>query len=908
MTYLISHYMHNSRFRVIDATSEDPGYPADELNVHSPNTRGWQCVKFAEYPQELGFQIEGRDVRISQVQILSHQSKIASKIEIFIGQGSSYQSAQFKRLGYLSLDSNERSQYQARELKTVYIDYAGNYLRLIVHRNYVNKQNLFNQVGIVAINLLGTEGGGAQASNSVAAGMGMPSVIGPASSNPLNDLSIDMNLDPQTATKLRLLSETKARAIATEDYLTAKQIKAVEGELKQLGSRLAQLDMAKRQAVGAEDYDRAKEIKEETDELRSVIERRILAIHIPGVTDDFPKAAMARGRDYEPAPQDDRAIPVKRERTPERSQKPRFAPSAEDLAEGDPFHDMVTTNPDSAVKRMGGNPKSVPLNIDDMVVGAAARSQVAPSVEGVPRKRTDESLPVTYQDRGISSSPEHVLPNGDRAIKPKQQSSYNDVDPNMEEEDVPDRFQEPQTFEAGQHPLEGVPNHAELPAPEPLAGKAKDVSEQNGVTTLVGEYVARCLFSRVWVLREAAITKIHMNLEAEYEDMPGITNAINALATIVRVGVEDKIQQVLFNAVALLDDVLAASRRAKMGRSVLAPLLDPITADLVEKLSDVNARIREGARRGCDILAASANIGPAVVGAHALRTLASKQKTQWKPIVSRLQLLTDLINQYGLGNTSGIMMENVMNFSKSNGCFTHSNGEVRAAAQDLSVAVQKIVGTEAISSYLKLLRPKQLEEYEIAFGESPSARLNREEAPAKAEKKTGASGAKAGSKDAAPVGSPRGAKEKDAKASKHSHSPHKKGASAEEMQDFTTCMFCGVQNKKWDEDALDMHYWKECALLAPCPACAQVVEIAGMADHLLEECEHKAKYVSCDVTGLAVLKATLRDWQQSPECKPCANGFMYCALCKLSVKNTDELWRQHLFYDCQENARSHAGK
>lgn len=33
----------------------------------------------------------------------------------------------------------------------------------------------------------------------------------------------------------------KAKAVATEDYVTAKKIKVVEGELKSLGTQLAQL-------------------------------------------------------------------------------------------------------------------------------------------------------------------------------------------------------------------------------------------------------------------------------------------------------------------------------------------------------------------------------------------------------------------------------------------------------------------------------------------------------------------------------------------------------------------------------------------------------------------------------------------------------------------------------------------
>lgn len=95
------------------------------------------------------------------------------------------------------------------------------------------------------------------------------------SSNPLSDLSVDLNLDQGTISKLKLLSEAKAKAVASEDYQTAKQIKIVEGELKELGARLAQLDIAKRQAVEDEDYDRAASLKTETDSLRHDIENKV---------------------------------------------------------------------------------------------------------------------------------------------------------------------------------------------------------------------------------------------------------------------------------------------------------------------------------------------------------------------------------------------------------------------------------------------------------------------------------------------------------------------------------------------------------------------------------------------------------------------------------------------------------
>ncbi len=222
---------------------------------------------------------------MSQIQILSHQSKIATKIEIFVGQGASYDSATFKRLGYLSLDSNERSSYHARELKTVFVEYVGRFLKLLINENHVNTQNIYNQVGIIAVSILGVEINqydeeSAKVSSSINSNSALrkkdhkPTV----GANPYNDITVDLNLDPQTASKLRQLADAKMRAIAEEDYLTAKEIKAVEQNLKVAGSKLAQLDMSKAAAVRAEDYDLAKEIKDKADAMREEIEIKVLLV------------------------------------------------------------------------------------------------------------------------------------------------------------------------------------------------------------------------------------------------------------------------------------------------------------------------------------------------------------------------------------------------------------------------------------------------------------------------------------------------------------------------------------------------------------------------------------------------------------------------------------------------------
>ena len=137
------------------ASGEDPDYPVTELNFHSPQTRGWQSPRFCEYPQEIGIQFTDGAVAVSQVQLLAHQSKVASRIELFVGAGPEYFNCQFTRLGYLSLDSNERSGYKARELKSVYLKAKGGFMKFLLHKCHVNSLNLQNQVGLIALNILG---------------------------------------------------------------------------------------------------------------------------------------------------------------------------------------------------------------------------------------------------------------------------------------------------------------------------------------------------------------------------------------------------------------------------------------------------------------------------------------------------------------------------------------------------------------------------------------------------------------------------------------------------------------------------------------------------------------------------------------------------------------------------------
>lgn len=158
----------------------------------------------------------------------------------------------FNRLGYLSLESNEKSGFQARELKSVYVDAYALLLKVVLHKCHVNKFNLYNQVGLIAINCMG------EISKSKAA-------ITDKDSATFEEV---MQLDEVTLERVKALKLAKDKAIKMEDYDEAKRLKEAIERLRSMGTHLAQLEERKRIAIENEDFDAAKIIKVEIDRLR----------------------------------------------------------------------------------------------------------------------------------------------------------------------------------------------------------------------------------------------------------------------------------------------------------------------------------------------------------------------------------------------------------------------------------------------------------------------------------------------------------------------------------------------------------------------------------------------------------------------------------------------------------------
>ena len=61
-----------------------------------------------------------------------------------------------------------------------------------------------------------------------------------------------------------------------------------------------------------------------------------------------------------------------------------------------------------------------------------------------------------------------------------------------------------------------------------LKTHCREFSEQYGITHLIGEYRARCLFSKTWAIRDAVIYKVQMMLQEDFQDK--ISNCLPALS------------------------------------------------------------------------------------------------------------------------------------------------------------------------------------------------------------------------------------------------------------------------------------------------------------------------------------------------------------------------------------------
>ncbi|PNW77316.1 hypothetical protein CHLRE_10g431150v5 [Chlamydomonas reinhardtii] len=683
------------RFTIHACSGEDTDYPVRELLYHSPQTRGWQSPRFCKYPQEIVLRLE-QTCKVQQIQILAHEYKIATRVEVFVGApqnplDTDPNNCIFKRLGYLSFDSNERSNHQARELKSVHVNVQAFLIRLLIHRCHVNKLNIYNQVGIIALNLIGERVApapeGPHGFLQLHPNIPTAQPYYNAAAADVADINLDLHVDTVTAVKIRELARQKDEAVAREDYDTAKMLKASIERLKVVGQKIAQLEARKRAAVEKEDYDTAKVIKADIDKLRAAGEG----------------AAMAAG-----------AVA------------------------------NASKNPDEIFNRVlgkkgsvgpgGGNQPMLQLPYDDQPVGGRPGSGAPP--------RPGSGAPPSARGGGSGpTSPQGNFPGGPTVEEPDEeyhagpqtfqsQASGNSRHQAYDERPAmgrgrytPSEEQMAAVSAARKAPVhqaedDGVSAPAgwpgDLPAPEQLAGAIAKDAEALG--DMAGEYVARAFFSKNWQLRDAAVA--YLTKEVSSGGMEGKREAFRTLVGVVRRGMKDKVANVYLSCLALLP-ALVDSGLGGGGREIEG-MSEQLLPALVEKLGDNNARLREASKESIMFLA---GIKDAALPAHtSIFVKPIKNQTAWRPVLGILQLLRDLVPLVGVSKAGdGFDLAELMEFVGK--AYNSPNADVRSEAVRVTKEVHDLVGPAIRKCMPKDINPKIKEQVDAVLGggDAPAA-------------------------------------------------------------------------------------------------------------------------------------------------------------------------------------------
>ncbi|KAL1021082.1 hypothetical protein UPYG_G00008520 [Umbra pygmaea] len=884
-------------FTLVSSTSNEDNFSAKELMVHAPTVNGWRSARFCPYPQQVTLQLTERS-RVRKLQLLAHQYLISCKIEFHIGDrlpepNSPGLSGPLCRLGYVSLADNEKTGFKSRELKSVHMDAIGTYLRLTFHRNHTNRFNLYNQVALVAINVLGDSVDGNAFDTSPSRGKLIEQYLNSSqleiamdgtyignceSISPLDDLAFDMYQDPEVAHIIRLLDGKKQEMVHQERFDMAKTLKQAMADLQKVGERLGRYDIEKHCAIEKEDYDTAQKKKEQMEEYRMTVYHQ-LEVH--NLLDMGTISRMSSS--LSPLP-------------------------TEGFSEvhSPPQHKMGVV----AKTRRGRKQESATTEILEPLAPIPVRPMLC-SLPLMPC--THRALP--RMDVTAMPYDERPLP----ALQRKGQSTQNQ----LEESAVP-------SFPlATTHPSSDVTGE-----PECLTERAK--REASFPIEVYGDELVAGAYSKAWSYRENALLTIYKKLT----DVPGETpkeelrNMTRAAVFLVKKALQDKIISVFEASLKLLRLLLThLIPGLALGKAEVTHCVEQTWPYLLSRTGDSGSRIRAMATAFIQDMALFKEVRALqLVSGELVKPI--KSNIPLRQAVSKADILEKLLGEVGKEN-SGFTLDNVMKFCTD--ALQHSASEVRETAVRIVLALYRL-HKNAVLSYLPAndaaTRKNVL--YKNIFDEF--ARIDGRLVESQMSKKGG--GEQDGDKEKEAIrslqeqlaalreisekdhfkvekenGNAKGQGNSGGKAVKTGvkHAPQNNPADAgvdhsSIVNDLDKlCIFCGDKNESFTEDGLDLHYWKHCPMLHRCDQCRQVVEIASLTDHLLGECENRARFSQCPRCLEAVPKDALTLHTQSPACNPptSGNSFNHCPLCHNNFMPGEEAWKAHLTGRdrCKQNSR-----
>jgi centrosomal protein CEP104 len=851
-------------FRIVHVSSEDEEYSVRELLNRTPFSRGWLSSRFCNYPQELLIEFP-KPIKMREIQFLSHQYSIATKIEIFILPP---QSEKFKKIGYLSLDSNERSNFQARELKTVYTDYFCIRVKFNLLRCHNNSHNIYNQVGLIAISVLGE----------------FPNI------NTMNDknanienmekLEDEMMYDPATLKRLKELYRAKKKAVELEDFDEAKRIKVAIDSLKSVSQSLIQLEERKKIAIKNDDFDAAKLIKYEIDRLRNAV---------AGANINETNRKIAR----------------------EQNMMNNMNNNPLQLPPGYP-----NTGDKTRMFNTGNQKDYQPINNEYEMENDEDIYRIRNNInQGYQLEDPEKLNRINEMQNNINQEPQNQIQNQNQNNQIKDTSDpFNqgskgviDVD-NQKVGGIGLNFSEMVEAQLKKAGLGGGANAEEGISDEQLNAEAYKFAEP--LIPVLTFPLIKLLFAQQWKNKESGFQQ----LNKEINDYPNsmvfgskspeeiVVACLGACAYVLR----SNISQALLAAMDLINNLFNKFSNIKpegLTKSDFDKYVHDCIRLLIDHIGDPNIKLKERLENTLLEFGNYSIIGNRILFEHIISGQVKKNLINSKNHLSgRYNFLHRLIQNFGY-NENEVPLETIMTYAIKG--YTNPQVAVRDAALNLIVILYKFAG-DKIRPFYANLRPAQINNIEdnIAQNDELNDNINN------------------GNNEQYNNDIEPGDYVYDDNNINNNENDemvnNSQMLSKEQQNDYNmnnddtehTCQFCGLFNPNFTSEQIDLHQFRECPMLIPCFKCKQIVEISSLNHHFLNECAQKKQFKQCPRCKEAVL---IKDYEAHVADKSCnpfksSNVCNRCPLCHNDITPNGKVgWEIHLMEQmCPNNPRTNS--
>ena len=259
-------------YSIIGATSEDPEHPLYSL-ISNEKKEGWCSAAFCKYPQEIIIQLN-KSTKLHQINLTLHETKIPTKIDFYYyypeqkeknkNEKIDLNHIPFMKLGFINPDSNQKTNFKAREFHKIKINQNVLFIKFVLHKNYINLENKYNQVSLIAVEFLGIE-----FENDSDSYFNINNKLF-NNKEILNHFN-DEELDEVCLNKLKEIKITLDLCVKKEKYESAKIFRELYHRVRLLGEKIKHLSDYKLKCIETNDFDSCKKLQRDIDRIKALI-------------------------------------------------------------------------------------------------------------------------------------------------------------------------------------------------------------------------------------------------------------------------------------------------------------------------------------------------------------------------------------------------------------------------------------------------------------------------------------------------------------------------------------------------------------------------------------------------------------------------------------------------------------